>query len=189
MRCDPVWFTSTVLGKPLSSLFIVWWAEKGKGLTFWNAKSQSQAQRESLLYPETPLSLSEWPGQHQTGEGLMHSCGAKPIFSLCHWKSKNLTRSSQNWLMDYVMKTFFSQNNQLHNWVSDNWLRKLLRSILFWETTNSMVASAQLSMQAWSHPFFFFNFLFCIGVYSRLHVVIVSAEQRRDSAIHVHISM
>ena len=78
----------------------------------------------------------------------MHWCGAKPVFSLCHWKSKNLTRSSQNGLMDYVMKTFFSQNNQFHNWVSDNWLRKLLRCILFWETTSSMVASAQMSMQA-----------------------------------------
>ena len=88
------------------------------------------------------------------------------------------------------MKTFFSQNNQLHNWISDNWLRKLLRSILFWETTNSMVASAQISMQAWSHPFLFLNFLFCIGVYGRLHVVIVfswTAKGLSHTCTYIHV--
>ena len=35
--------------------------------------------------------------------------------------------------------------------------------------------------------FFFFNFLFCIGVYLINIVVIVSVEQIRDSAIHIHV--
>ena len=36
---------------------------------------------------------------------------------------------------------------------------------------------------------FFFNFLFCIGVYPVNNVVIILGEQRRNSAIHVHASI
>ena len=32
------------------------------------------------------------------------------------------------------------------------------------------------------------RFLFCIGVYPVNNVVIVSDEQQRDSAIHIHVS-
>ena len=37
--------------------------------------------------------------------------------------------------------------------------------------------------------FFFFHFLFCIGVMLINNVVIASGEQRRDSAIHIHVSI
>ena len=33
------------------------------------------------------------------------------------------------------------------------------------------------------------NFLFCIRVYTVNNVVVVSGEQRRDSAIHIHVSI
>ena len=35
----------------------------------------------------------------------------------------------------------------------------------------------------------FFNFLFCIGVQPIDNVVIVSEEQRRNSVIHIHVSI
>ena len=37
--------------------------------------------------------------------------------------------------------------------------------------------------------FFFFNFLFCTGEWSVNSVVIVSGEQQRDSAMHIHVSI
>ena len=37
--------------------------------------------------------------------------------------------------------------------------------------------------------FIFFNFLFCIGVWSINNVVIVSDELQRDSAIRIHVSI
>ena len=43
-----------------------------------------------------------------------------------------------------------------------------------------------------SYPGFFFqilNLLFCIGVYPINNVVVVSGEQQRDSAIHIHVSI
>ena len=36
---------------------------------------------------------------------------------------------------------------------------------------------------------FFFNFLFCIGAQQIFSVVILSGEQRRDSAVHTHVSI
>ena len=38
-------------------------------------------------------------------------------------------------------------------------------------------------------PFFVLNFLFCFGVQLINNVVIVSGEQQRDSAIHIHVSI
>ena len=37
--------------------------------------------------------------------------------------------------------------------------------------------------------FFFFNFLFCNGVWLINKVLVVSGEQWRDSAIHIHVSV
>ena len=37
--------------------------------------------------------------------------------------------------------------------------------------------------------FFYFNFLFCVGVYPINNVMIISGEQWRDSIIHVHVSI
>ena len=37
--------------------------------------------------------------------------------------------------------------------------------------------------------FLFLNFLFCIWVYPINNVVIVSDEQQKDSALHVHVSI
>ena len=42
-------------------------------------------------------------------------------------------------------------------------------------------------LNATFYLFYFLNFLFCIGVYLINNVVMVSGEQRRDSAIHVSI--
>ena len=39
------------------------------------------------------------------------------------------------------------------------------------------------------HLFYFFNFLFFIGVWLINNVVIVSSEQPRDSAVHTHVSI
>ena len=39
------------------------------------------------------------------------------------------------------------------------------------------------------NKFFFLNFLFCIGVLLMNNAVIVSDEQQRDSAIHIHVSI
>ena len=36
---------------------------------------------------------------------------------------------------------------------------------------------------------FFKNFLFCVGVQPIYNVVLVSGEQRRDSAVHINVSI
>ena len=45
------------------------------------------------------------------------------------------------------------------------------------------------SNKHWKYCWLFKNFLFCIGVYPINNVVIVSDEQKRDSAIHIHVSI
>ena len=127
MWYDPVWFTFTFLGNQQSSLFLMWWTEKGKGLTFWKC-------HESVLSPERKSPLSRYSSQPFW---VGHLCRSKPVFLPGHLKLKSFTGSSQNGLTDHVMKTFFSENNQFRSWVSGNWLRKLLWSIFFWEATNS----------------------------------------------------
>ena len=57
------------------------------------------------------------------------------------------------------------------------------------------IFTAPLPLSTGNHSFFFhFNFFltpkpFCIGVYPISNIVEVSGEQRRDSAVHIHISI
>ena len=56
----------------------------------------------------------------------------------------------------------------------------MLRRLAFLSLTPSYTSTCN---------FFFNNFLFCIGVLLINNVMIVSGEQQRDSAIHIHVSI
>ena len=53
-----------------------------------------------------------------------------------------------------------------------------------------MIASIQRELfMCQALLFFHFNFLFYIGIYLINNIVIVSSEQQRDAAIHIHVSI
>ena len=63
-----------------------------------------------------------------------------------------------------------------------------------WKQQNWQFAKQQIANLRWIWPkktnvVFFLNFLFCIGLLPMNNAVIFSDEQRRDSAIHIHVSI
>ena len=55
-------------------------------------------------------------------------------------------------------------------------------------TVSERINVCGLSVQFCDAFFFFCSFLFCIGILPLNNVVIVSGEQQRDSAVHIHLS-
>lgn len=135
-----VCFIFSFLEKQWSSLFLMWWAERGRALT-GNATSQSQAQRENLFCPDFPLSqgkscsfLSDL-GSFGLGSPSCTCVGQSRFLFLVIWSPKTLARSFTKWPKDRVMRILFSDSKSSPQ-LGLRWLAKeTIKTHIFWETT------------------------------------------------------
>ena len=133
------------------------------------------------------------PGKYADGQAIPFQWLVKPSESIQYMYHWNLSDSELGKKLEIMRNWAWVKDNFLHKCNKEEertWVLNFQFSIFLFQYGH---LSLHTTLPFWgtffSFVFYTLNFLFCIGVQPSNSIVVVSGEQRRDSAIHIHVSI